>query len=108
MTGFERNHSMDALRPIVKGRELNEIVLHNNASVGKTALTESFLWMLKSDLKDGDHMDPSLLTEGQGNSPRFQLWAELDRPLHTSQSEPAGSLHASTNYDVETVCSVNN
>lgn len=108
MTGFKRNHSMDAPRPIVDGRELNDIVLHGNTSVGKTAVMEYLLWMLKSDLKDGDHLNPSLLTEVQGESPRSQLWEELDRPLQTSQREQSDSPRANPDYDGEIVYCVNN
>ncbi len=90
---------MDALQPVVDGWEPNNIFIYGNTGVGKTAVTEYLLGVLKSDVAEYDDVDLSVISVNcKTLNSSYQVAVELVNTLR-----PAGGEISSTGYPQQTV-----
>lgn len=90
---------MDALQPVVDGWEPNNIFLYGNTGVGKTAVTDYILSQLKSDVKNYDDINLSVISLNcKTLNSSYQAAVELVNKLR-----PPGGQISSTGYPQQTV-----
>ncbi len=90
---------MDALQPVVDGWEPNNIFLYGNTGVGKTAVTDYLLDVLKEDVEQYDDVDLSVIRLNcKTLNSSYQVAVEMVNTLR-----PDGAEISSTGYPQQTV-----
>lgn len=90
---------MNALQPVVDGWEPNNIFLYGNTGVGKTAVTEYILDVLRDDVEEYDDVDLSIIMLNcKTLNSSYQLAVSLVNKLR-----PAGGEISSTGFPQQAV-----
>ncbi|MFC6823516.1 orc1/cdc6 family replication initiation protein [Halopelagius fulvigenes] len=95
----EIDEYMDALQPVVDGWEPNNVFLYGNTGVGKTAVTEYLLKVLREDVEQYDDVNLHVLSLNcKTLNSSYQVAIELVNELR-----PPGGEISSTGYPQQTV-----
>jgi len=90
---------MDALQPVIDGWEPNNIFVYGNTGVGKTAVTDYLMGMLREDVENYDDVDLSVISLNcKTLNSSYQVAVEL-----VNEIRPEGGEISSTGYPQQTV-----